>query len=189
MFYGYVLSDQIALDIRSLDPDTSKKIMKNSLGKEFNFEDARDKRRELMRQHIECNGLESKPGLSEIIDYLQSINMKFAIATSTNLPRVIEYLKQINMHEKFDHIICTSMVPRGKPAPDVYIYACEKIGEKPIDCLAVEDAPNGIKSAYNAGCKVMMIPDLSQPDSELEKMIYAVGTTLNDVITIIESEK
>ena len=70
-------------------------------------------------------------------------------------------------------------VAHGKPAPDVYLYACEQIGEKPQDCIAVEDSPNGIKSAYAAGCKPVMVPDLTPPDQELQPLLYAVVDTLD----------
>ena len=64
------------------------------------------------------------------------------------------------------------MVEKGKPAPDIYSYACKELGLPPDRTFAVEDSPNGVTSAYRAGCKVIMIPDLTQPDSELEKLLY-----------------
>ena len=64
-------------------------------------------------------------------------------------------LKQFGLYEYFDKIVCTSMVEHGKPAPDVYEYACSQIGLAPEECMAVEDSPNGIKSACAAGCKVV----------------------------------
>ena len=67
------------------------------------------------------------------------------------------------------------------PAPDVYLYACGQIGEQPADCIAVEDSPNGIKSAYAAGCRPVMVPDLTPPDEEVGPMLYAVADTLADL--------
>ena len=73
------------------------------------------------------------------------------------------------------------MVEHGKPAPDVYEYACSQIGLAPEECMAVEDSPNGIKSACAAGCKVVMVPDLTQPDEEIKDMLYACVPTLMDL--------
>ena len=64
------------------------------------------------------------------------------------------------------------MVEKGKPAPDIYAYACTQLGLSPDKTFAVEDSPNGVESAYRAGCKVIMIPDLTQPDREVEKILY-----------------
>ena len=69
----------------------------------------------------------------------------------------------------------------GKPEPDIYLYACSQIGEQPEDCIAVEDSPNGIKSAYAAGCKPVMVPDLTQPDEEIKPLLYAVVDSLADL--------
>jgi beta-phosphoglucomutase-like phosphatase (HAD superfamily) len=63
------------------------------------------------------------------------------------------------------------MVEKGKPAPDIYLYACSELGRKPEECVAIEDSPNGVKSAYAAGCKVVMVPDQTEPDEELMKLI------------------
>ena len=64
------------------------------------------------------------------------------------------------------------MVEKGKPAPDVYLYACSQLELEPAKCMAVEDSPNGVTSAYRAGCKVAMVPDQTQPDEVLQKMLY-----------------
>lgn len=56
------------------------------------------------------------------------------------------------------------MVAEGKPSPDIYLYACRQLGLAPEECMAVEDSPNGVMSAYRAGCKVVMVPDQTQPD-------------------------
>ena len=72
------------------------------------------------------------------------------------------------------------------PFPDIYLYACEQIGEAPGDCLAIEDSPNGVRSAVSAGIKTVMVPDLSQPDEETAGMIVAKADTLYDVIMEME---
>ena len=73
------------------------------------------------------------------------------------------------------------MVKQGKPAPDIYAYACEALGLEPKEVFAVEDSPNGVKSAYSAGCNVIMIPDLTEPDEELRKLLYARLDCLVDI--------
>ena len=86
----------------------------------------------------------------------------------------------------FDHVISASMVKRGKPAPDVYLYACEVLGVQPENCYAVEDSPNGVMSAHAAGCRTIMIPDLSQPDAELSRLLYRKLDTFGELINILK---
>ncbi len=103
------------------------------------------------------------------------------MATATPIELTLQHLEKIGVRDQFDKIVSAKQVPNGKPAPDVYLFACEQIGESPSDCIAVEDSPNGIKSAYAAGCKPVMVPDLTQPDEEIRPILYAVVDTLADI--------
>ena len=66
------------------------------------------------------------------------------------------------------------MVEHGKPAPDIYLYAADKLGLKPKECLVLEDSPTGLLAAYRAGCIPVMVPDQDQPDEETRERAYAV---------------
>ena len=108
-----------------------------------------------------------------------------AISTANDIERAEKYLKKIGLYGYFDKIICAPMVEHGKPAPDVYEFACSELKLAPEECMAVEDSPNGVKSAYSAGCKVVMVPDLTQPDEELKKMLFASTTYICCDYTIL----
>ena len=92
----------------------------------------------------------------------------------------------INVFHFFDKIICGDMIENGKPNPDIYIEASRQLGFKPDECIALEDSPNGILSAYRAGCLPVMVPDLTQPDAETAGLLYAKCDSLADVINVIE---
>jgi DNA helicase-2/ATP-dependent DNA helicase PcrA len=77
------------------------------------------------------------------------------------------------------------MVKEGKPSPDIYQYACEQLGFVPEECMAVEDSPNGIKSAHGANCTVVMVPDQTEPDEAISEMLYARVDTLADIINLL----
>ena len=78
------------------------------------------------------------------------------------------------------------MVKVGKPAPDIYAYACKELGLDPSETFAVEDSPNGVISAYEAGCRVIMVPDMDQPDEEVSKKLYRKVDKLLDIKSLIE---
>ncbi len=65
-----------------------------------------------------------------------------------------------------------AMAARSKPAPDIYLKACELLGESPKDCIALEDSRNGLWAAHNAGCRVIMVPDLWRADEKTEKILW-----------------
>ena len=112
--------------------------------------------------------------------------IKTAVATATDPARTKDYLTRIGIYDKFDRIVCATMVENGKPKPDIYLYACEQIGEAPADCIAVEDSPNGVRSATDAGIRTVMVPDLAEPDADTAKRIAAKAGTLFDIILMFE---
>ena len=119
------------------------------------------------------HGLEKKKGLDELLIHLKETNMKVAVATATDYERTKEYLKKLDIEGYFDQIVCANMVSKGKPAPDIYLEAARRLGVRPDECIALEDSPNGVLSANRAGCKVIMVPDLDEPDEETKKLLYA----------------
>ena len=76
------------------------------------------------------------------------------------------------------------MVKKGKPEPDIYLKAASELGLKPEECIAVEDSPNGIISAYRAGCRAVMIPDMDEPDDSTRAMTYAVKKNLKELLDL-----
>ena len=64
------------------------------------------------------------------------------------------------------------MVENSKPEPDIYRIACEKLGVRPENTLAVEDSLNGIRAAYGAGMIPVLIPDLIEPTDEMLEKAY-----------------
>ena len=123
------------------------------------------------------------------MEYLKANNIPAAVATATDYERTEKYLTQVGVFEYFSKIVCATMVESGKPKPDIYIYAAQQLGLAPSECLALEDSPNGVRSASSAGCVTVMVPDLTQPDAELNALIYAKANSLADVCGIIESMK
>mgnify|MGYP004634996569 FL=1 len=182
---GFEVTREDGLAIRSLAGKYAGPYLRGIFGDSFDYEAIRERRKEIMREHIAEYGIEKKPGVDDILSYLAEKNMKRAVATATDPERTKQYLTQIGIYDKFDKIVSATTVENGKPQPDVYLYACEQIGEKPEDCIAVEDSPNGILSAYRAGLSVVMVPDLTEPDEETAKMLYARIDTVSGLKGIV----
>ena len=184
-FYGYPMERRHALSIRSMARPFAIEKLKGYFGEDFDYYAVHDKRIELMDKYIEKNGIEAKKGAKALLSYLKDNGYRVALATATGIERTEKYLKQQELYEFFDEIVCASMVEHGKPEPDIYVYAAEKIGLKPQECIALEDSQNGIKSASSAGCKTVMVPDLDEPADEIKPLLYDVADGLEDVIRII----
>lgn len=183
--FGYHAVPDMFYPMRSLCSKYSVPKFKEIFGQEFDVQKVRARRMELMNEHISIYGIEKKKGLDDLLDFLKSNRIKKAVATATDYSRTEKYLKSINVFDKFDSIICATMVEIGKPEPYIYLQACKQIGLSPIECIALEDSPNGILSAYRAGCKPIMIPDLTQPDNYTSSLLFDCVESLDKVIDII----
>lgn len=185
-FYGYPMQKHHALSIRSMARVFAIEKLKGYFGEDFDYYAVHSKRIELMDKYIEENGIEAKSGAEQLLLYLKENGYKVALATATAFERTKTYLERLDLYKYFDEIVCASMVSKGKPEPDIYIYAAQKLGLSPQDCIALEDSQNGIRSASSAGCKTVMVPDLDGPCKETEHLLYDVANGLSDVVRIIE---
>lgn len=176
--FGFEMSDEQALSMRSLGRPFSPIYMKEMFGETVDYHKVREKRKELVEECIKENGIQLKPGVIELLQWLKANNIRTAIATATDMERTNRYLKMLGIHEYFDKLISATMVAEGKPSPDIYLYACEQMERSPEECIAVEDSPNGVLSAYRAGCKVVLVPDQTPVEDYLQDKLFACVDTL-----------
>lgn len=179
---GYEMTFETALALRSLDKTLARKLLCDTFGEGFDFDLVKQTRIKLMSEYVDKYGVEAKPGVRELTEHLRRNNIKSAIATATNFERASDYLTRAGVCDCFKTIVCACDLEHGKPFPDVYLYACEKLGVTPQNCIALEDSPNGVKSAYAAGLKVICVPDGGKAESEVLPLVYAVAKTLTAVI-------
>lgn len=186
--FGFPMTREDGLRLRSLAAKYAGPLLQERFGVDFDYEKVRSRRKQLMNETLAAQGIEKKPGAEELLSFLREHGIKTAVATATDEERAGRYLKEIGIFYQFDEIVCATMVENGKPKPDIYLYACEKIGEKPEDCIAVEDSPNGLRAALDAGLKAVMVPDLTQPEEDIKKELFAVADSLQDIIPVIKRE-
>lgn len=183
--FGHTMTKEQALAMRSLGSPFGAAQLKAWFGEDLDVAAVRAKRNELMAPYVAEHGVQCKPGAVELLTELKRRGITTAVATATNLPQAMKHLDSVGITGYFDKIISAHMVPEGKPSPYVYAYACEQLGLKPENCMAVEDAPNGVLSAYRAGCKVVMVPDETQPDEELTKCLFAKKDNLLEILELL----
>lgn len=183
--FGYEMTDEQALSMRSLGRPFAPARLREMFGPELDYQAVRERRKALMEERLARDGLELKSGALELLIWLQEHGVRSAVATATDLQRTEQYLGKLGIRQYFHRIVSATMVREGKPSPDIYLYACKQLNRRPGDCMAVEDSPNGVLSAARAGCRVVMAPDQTPPEPELEKLLYAKVNRLDEIIGLL----
>ena len=183
---GFPMTMEIALGLRSLSHDRGQKYLEQFFGPEVNYTAMRQLRIRLMDAWVEVHGVEPKPGAGELLDWLRERKLPCAITTSSPTERVKAHLTPLGLYDKFDAICSVAQVAHGKPEPDIYLFGAETLGLRPEECLAVEDSPTGLLSAWRAGCRAVMVPDRDQPDKETLDRCFALADSLTDLKGLLE---
>lgn len=97
------------------------------------------------------------PGAQELVAGLREAGVPIAVASSSHRQWVEAALTGAGLREYFEQTTAGDEVSMGKPSPEIYLKAAEKLGFDPADCIAVEDAPAGVESASAAGMKVVLV--------------------------------
>ena len=186
--FGYSMTYQQALGMRSLNAQAGQAYLSSLFGPDISYPQVRAKRIELMDAYVEENGVEAKPGVFQLLDYLASRAIPYAITTASPLDRIANHLGRLGLYQRFPHICTAHAVAQGKPAPDIYLLGAKTIGLPPESCLALEDSYTGLLSAHRAGCLASIVPDLDQPGPEILDIAYAKLDSLTDVIDLMEDK-
>ena len=133
-------------------------------------------------------GPRKMPYIEELLKYLKESNYKVAVASSSNMNHIINNIEKTELKKYIDEFASGAEVENGKPAPDVFLLAAERLGVKPEECLVLEDSKAGVIAGSSAGAKVIMVPDMFKPDEECKERTYRSVGNLGEVISILEEK-
>lgn len=156
-------------------------------GNDFPIEDVIKDVHALMAKRFETEGVPIKTGLKSLLEYLKENNYKTIVATSSNRDRVDTILFQAQITDYFDDSICGDEVTKGKPNPEVFLKSCQKLGINVDEAIVLEDSEAGIQASYDAGIKVICIPDMKYPEKQYEEKTFKILKDLNGVIEYLKN--
>ncbi len=131
--------------------------------------------------------LRLKAGVVELLDTLDAVRLPRAIATSSSHEDVQHHLAAHGLLDRFDAIVARGDYARGKPNPDPFFRAAERLGVEPTRCMALEDSYNGVRAANNAGMMTIMVPDLLAPTAEMEMLCVCIAKDLHEVCNLFRA--
>ena len=127
------------------------------------------------------NELAAKPFAVKALSALKDHGFALGLATSSYRPVAERELEPFGMQAYFDSITCGDEIEHGKPAPDIYLLAAERLGMRPEECAAGEDSPNGVRAGAAAGMSVFLVPDTIEPTPEIRSMCVDVLGSLDEL--------
>ena len=160
----------------------TREIMLNLYGADFPYDEYARESSAIFHSRYDGGRLPMKPGVKELLTFLKEHDKKIALASSTRQQVVTDELRDAGVIEYFDRIICGDMVSRSKPAPDIFLKACEELNISPSDSYAIEDSYNGIRAAHAGGLHPIMVPDPLPADEEMQSLAEIVLPSLTSVM-------
>ncbi|MGN0404478.1 MAG: HAD family hydrolase [Bariatricus sp.] len=184
---GIDMPDELIASFRGTGETEKRRYFKEVTGRQEQYDEAHMLRTAYADEWIEKNGLPVKAGLEELLKYLKAKRIPAALATSSSREKAMRYLEMTGVQTYFTAAVCGNEVKRAKPAPDIFLTAAKALGVPAKECLVLEDSLNGLKAAKAAGCKAIVIPDLSPAPPKEDGLWDAKAVDLKEVISLMTS--
>ncbi len=165
---------------RGTNHNDTLQILRTVFGADFDAQKFLNRSIELFHQIEQTEGIPLMPYVRQTLDYLKP-RYTIALASSTNGQTVKRQLTNAGVIDYFKTRTTGEQVVHSKPDPEIYLIACKSLGLEPSECVAVEDSPNGIRSAHAAGIPVIMVPDKIAPTPELESLCWKICPSLKSL--------
>lgn len=180
------LADIESVSLRTIGTSNvrTREIYTSVYGEDFGFDRLMDLKHRYIDEMIGDGGFPPKEGIHDILEYVTKKGYIISVGSSTREWAVKEFLGKIGVSEYFDIFVCGDMGFRSKPCPDIFLACAEKMGIAPEDCFVLEDSPNGIRAAFAAGMKPVMIPDMIAPEEDILPMLYALKGSLKEAMEL-----
>lgn len=176
--FGSPIEPATFLQVLGRGGEDGRAAFRALLGTDFPYAEARLRVQALIAETREREGQIVKPGARALLERLKAQRLRCGIASSTGCDEVQARLGRAGLLDFFDSFASGEEVAAGKPAPDVYLLAAERLGVRAADCIAFEDSEHGARSALAAGMAVVIVPDLLHPSEAVRGECLAVLPTL-----------
>lgn len=133
-------------------------------------------------------GIPLKKGAHKLLEYLKQQKYNIVLATSSLPERALRILEFNQVTDYFSAMVFGPDVKKGKPEPDVFLLAAEKVNAKAENCLVLEDSEHGVLAAYRAEMRVICIPDVKMPSRDFIEISEGIYDNLLEVIDYLETE-
>ena len=166
--YGYELPSELQKEIEGMSLSETAVYFKERFAIQESLEEIKSTWMDMARDKY-THEVPLKPGAREFLVWLRQQGIRTGIASSNGIELVETVLKAQGIREYLESVHTCCEVPKGKPAPDIYLLVAETLGVKPEECLVFEDVPMGILAGKNAGMRVCAVEDTFSASQREEK--------------------
>ncbi|MDY2870276.1 MAG: HAD family phosphatase [Succiniclasticum sp.] len=184
--YGIPDIEAVCYQCMGLTYEATEQVYRRRYGDAYPYERYKQEVSDLFHARYDGGRLPTKPGVREILAWLQERRIPVALASSTRLASVRQELGEAGLLPFFQVVKGGDDVVHGKPAPDIFLLAAKQLGCDPAACYVLEDSPNGIRAAAAAGMHSIMIPDLQEPDEETRRLAEVILRDLREAQAYLE---
>ena len=178
---GWALEDSLFISCVGRNTRDTREIVMKALGDGFPYEEFDLKARDWMRARMAESGPPEKPGVRDILGYLSGLRVPIALATSTSEASARWMIERAGLTGFFGAFAFGSEVRNGKPSPDIFLLAMDRLGvSRPDSCVVFEDSPAGIIAAHSAGMKPVFVPDMVQPEQRVLSLVWKRAARLDE---------
>jgi HAD superfamily hydrolase (TIGR01509 family) len=181
---NWSIDETIPYAVVGRDSRTSRRLFLEKYGKAFPYDDIQKEAGRLMDQYEAENGVVLKPGLLFLLDRLTALGLPLGVATSTYRKPALAKLEQAGILCYFKAAACGDEVGKGKPEPDIFLLAAERIGIKAENCAGFEDSPAGLRSLFAAGIRSVFVKDLIEPPPEVLALVWRRFERLDEAMPL-----
>lgn len=184
---GYVMPDSVLQKTRAVNTKDAARIFEEEIGNGFSYQAVRPIRVRIAEEIIKRESPILKPGVLELLAFLEEKGIRLSVASSTNQQSTREHLAESRILDRFEVVVGGDMVTNGKPHPDIFLKAAEALRVAPEECIVVEDSPTGIRAAYAAGMKAVLVPDQAAITQEIIDMADVVLNSLLEMPAYLQT--
>ena len=164
---GFTLGDDLLHETTGKRTADCYAVIQSKLGQTFPMDEFKANWWKRWQMLVETEGVRQKAGLDRLLSLLEAHNIPRAVATSSARAEALYTLERAGIADRFSIIVTGDQIANGKPAPDIFLLAAERLGVDARACLAVEDSEAGVYAASNAGMMTFMVPDLVHPNPDV----------------------
>jgi len=180
---GWNITETVAIHTIGLNNDDIRRQCMKDLGDDFPYDKFDVILHRLFDEEF-AKGIAHKEGLLDLLNYLKTNRIPMVVATSSSTKSAFNKMKIAGITDFFHFAACGDEVANGKPAPDIFLKAAEKIGVPPGDCAGLEDSSAGLKALAAAGIHSIFIKDLIEPPAEVLAAVWKRLNNLREVIPL-----